>query len=161
MATSEIDDAHGLPRDIVSLTNELQQVLHDVGKLSISNGIQSKSAQRYACRVIQSVNREEEEAEGEKRKTGTGTIKKLVLSHKRSKQSDPRLAWFMLHKIYCMYIYIKNKEEINAAMLITSRSTQVWNYGKIGLDPDGRWNKFICTYKIFQGEIIWKLQTGE
>ena len=32
VSTSEIDSAHGLPRYIFSLTNELQQVLHDVGK---------------------------------------------------------------------------------------------------------------------------------
>ena len=53
---------------IVSLTNELQQVIHDVGKQSIVNGIQYKSAQRYSFRVIQSVNIEEEEAEGQKKK---------------------------------------------------------------------------------------------
>ena len=40
--------AHGLPRDIVSLTNELQQLIHDVGKQNIDNGIQPRSEQRYA-----------------------------------------------------------------------------------------------------------------
>ena len=60
MAKSEIDGAHGLPRDIASLTNELQQVLHGVGKQSIGNVIQPKSAQRYARRLIQLVNIEEE-----------------------------------------------------------------------------------------------------
>ena len=37
VATSEIDGAHGLPRDIETFTNELQQVLHDVGKIIIGN----------------------------------------------------------------------------------------------------------------------------
>ena len=46
-ATSKLDGARGIPRDIASLTNELQQVLHDLGKRSIGNGIQPKSAQRY------------------------------------------------------------------------------------------------------------------
>ena len=55
MATSEIKGAHGLPRDIVRFTNEVQQVLHDVGKQSISNGIKPKSSQRYAHRVINSI----------------------------------------------------------------------------------------------------------
>ena len=41
------------------------------------------------------------------------------LSHNRAKQSDPRIAWFMFHKIYCMYSDIKNKEEINAYVVIT------------------------------------------
>ena len=58
MATPEIDGSRGLPRDIVRLTNELEQVLRDVGKQSISNVIQAKSAQRYTCVVIQRVSRE-------------------------------------------------------------------------------------------------------
>ena len=49
-------------------------------------------------------------------------IKVLVLRHKRSKKSNQRLAWLIFHKIYCMYIDISNKEEINAAMLLTSMS---------------------------------------
>ena len=62
VVTSEIDGAHGLPRDTVSFTNEIQQVLHDVGKWSIGNGIQPKSANRYSRRFIQHVNIEEEVA---------------------------------------------------------------------------------------------------
>ena len=98
---------------------------------------------------------------------------------------------------------INNKEETNAAFLITSmsdhedinkvgetivnshenhhnkypfqvqmivppdlhqiqpRATQVWNCDEIGLDPNGKWCKVVCTYKYFQGEIMWKVQTGE
>ena len=52
MKTSEIKVLHGLPRDIANFTNELQQVLHDVGKKRIGNGIKPQSAQRYSCRVI-------------------------------------------------------------------------------------------------------------
>ena len=58
VATWEIDGAHGLPRDVVRLTNDLQQGIHKVGKQSISNGIKAKSAQRYAHWVIQHVNKE-------------------------------------------------------------------------------------------------------
>ena len=49
-------------------------------------------------------------------------IKVLVLIYKRENQSDPRLAWFIFHKIYLMYSDIKNKEEQNTAMLLTSMS---------------------------------------
>ena len=49
-------------------------------------------------------------------------IKVLGLGHKRAKKSDLRIAWFMLHKIYCMYIDIKKKEEINYSMVLTSMS---------------------------------------
>ena len=58
MRISEIDGAHGFPRDIVILTDELQQVLHDISKRSIVNLFQPKLAQRYDRRFIHSVNRE-------------------------------------------------------------------------------------------------------
>ena len=47
-------------------------------------------------------------------------IKVSGLSHKREKQSYPRLDWFMFHKTYHMYGNTKNKEQRNYAMLITS-----------------------------------------
>ena len=122
MATSEIDGAHGLPRDIQTSTDELQQVIHGVGGQIISNGIKPESAQRYACILIQRVNRNEEGAEGKTQRMRTGKINVSVLSHKRAKQSDPGLAWFMFHKIYLMYSDINNKEEINANMILTSIS---------------------------------------
>ena len=46
-------------------------------------------------------------------------IKVFWLFHKREKQSDPRLAWFMFHKIYHRYSDINNKEERNSGMLLT------------------------------------------
>ena len=63
MATSEIDGAYGLPIYIETCTNKIQQVLHDAGQLITSNAIKPQPAQRYVCRVIQSVNRKEEETE--------------------------------------------------------------------------------------------------
>ena len=103
MAKSEIYGTHGLPRDVMSLNNKIQQVLHDVGKRRFCNGIQHKYSQRYARRVIERVNKEEEQ----KRKTRTGMIKVLVLSHNREKQIDPRIAWFMFQNIYLVYCNIK------------------------------------------------------
>ena len=41
------------------------------------------------------------------------------------------------------------------------RATQVRNYDEIKFDPNIRWIKVICTYKLFQGELMWKVQTGE
>ena len=68
------------------------------------------------------MNINEEGEEGWKQRTRTGMLKVSGLSHKREKQSDPRLTWFMFHKIYCMYSDINNKEERNADMIITSMS---------------------------------------
>ena len=72
--------------------------------------------------MVGRVNKEEDNSEGQKRKTTTGIIKVLGLSHKRANQCDPRLAWDMFHNIYHMYSDINNKEEINAAFLLTSMS---------------------------------------
>ena len=44
---------------------------------------------------------------------------------------------------------------------IQPRVTQVWSFDDIGFDPNGRCNKFICNYKLFQAEKMWKVQTGE
>ena len=44
---------------------------------------------------------------------------------------------------------------------IQLRSTQVQNCDQFGFDTNGRWNKVIYTYKLFQGERIWKVKTGE
>ena len=116
--TSEIDGAHGLPRYIHTFTNKLQQVLRDVGRWIIGNYIKPSSAQSYAHGLIQCVNRNEEGAEGQKRRTRTGMVKFLGIINKRENKGDPSLAWFMFHKIYCMYSDIKNKEEINSYMLL-------------------------------------------
>ena len=60
--------------------------------------------------------------EGQKRKTRTGIITVSGFIDNRSNQCDPRLAWEMFHNIYHMYSDIKNKEEINVALLLTSMS---------------------------------------
>ena len=38
---------------------------------------------------------------------------------------------------------------------------QVWkcDHDEVGFDPKGRWSKVIHTYKFFQGEQMWRLQT--
>ena len=44
---------------------------------------------------------------------------------------------------------------------IQPRATQLWNCDEIGLDPNGKWHKVVCTYKFFRREIMWKVKTGE
>ena len=66
MATSEIYGPHGIPRDIHTFTEYLQQVLHDGGGRIIGNIIKPSSAQRYDRISIQRVNINEEGAEGQK-----------------------------------------------------------------------------------------------
>ena len=43
---------------------------------------------------------------------------------------------------------------------IQPRYTQVWNCDIIVFNNNGRCNKVICTYKFYQGELMWKVQSG-
>ena len=97
-------------------------MIHGVGRRDAKKIIKTHSALRYTCRVIERVNKEEENAEGQKRKMMSGTIKVSGLGHKRENQSDTKLAWEIFHKIYHMYSDIKNKDETNAALLLTIMS---------------------------------------
>ena len=97
--TTEIEGAHGLPRDTSAISDKLQQVLHGVVRQDVTKTITPDSALRYSRRVIVRVNKEEENAEGQKRKTRTRIIKFSGLSHKREKKCNPRLAWEMFHRI--------------------------------------------------------------
>ena len=52
METTEIEGAHGLPRGTNAISDELQQVLHGVGRRDANKTITPESALRYARRVI-------------------------------------------------------------------------------------------------------------
>ena len=92
VATTEIQGSYGLPRDTNTISNELQQVIHGVGCQDVNNIIKTRSALRYVPRVIAHVNKEEKNAEGQKRNKTTLTMKVSGLSHRRAKQCDPRIA---------------------------------------------------------------------
>ena len=72
MATSEIDGAYGIPRDIHTFTDNIQQVLHDIGGQLIVNDIKPSSSQRYAHISIQRLKINEETEEGQEQTTITG-----------------------------------------------------------------------------------------
>ena len=93
VATIEIEVAHGLARDTNTIYDELQQVIHGVGPWYSKKTIKTYTALRYVHWLIVRANKEEENAEGKKRKTMTGKIKVYGLIQKRKKQSDPNFAW--------------------------------------------------------------------
>lgn len=41
------------------------------------------------------------------------------------------------------------------------RANQVWNCDEISLDPNGKWNKIVCTFKWCNLVKVWKSQEGE
>ena len=71
MATTEIEGAHGHTMNTSIISNEIQQVLHGVGRQDVTKTITPDSALRYARRVIARVNKEEDNEEGQKRKMRT------------------------------------------------------------------------------------------
>ena len=51
--TAEMEGTYGLPRCTISLTNDVQQVIHCVGKIDIVYDINSNSTMKYSRRVIE------------------------------------------------------------------------------------------------------------
>ena len=41
---------------------------------------------------------------------------------------------------------------------IQPRTTQLWRCDDTGFDPNGKWNKAVRNYKLFQREIMWKVK---
>ena len=56
MATSDMEGVYGIPRDTISIKNELQQVLHLVGKIRIIDEIKQNPTYKYSRRVVVLVN---------------------------------------------------------------------------------------------------------
>jgi hypothetical protein len=44
---------------------------------------------------------------------------------------------------------------------IQPRADQNWSVDEIGIDPNGKWSRIVCTYKWCVAEKIWKTQRGE
>ena len=59
VAKIETKGARGLPRDTTNISDEIKQVIHDVGRRDANKTITPSSALRYAHRVIELVNKEE------------------------------------------------------------------------------------------------------
>ena len=52
MSPAEMEDVYGIPRDTISIKNELQQVLHLLGKIRIFDDIQQNSTYKYSRSVV-------------------------------------------------------------------------------------------------------------
>ena len=55
-ARTEMDGVYGIRRDTISINNDLQKVLHLVGKISIVDEIKQNSTYKYSREVIFWVN---------------------------------------------------------------------------------------------------------
>ena len=85
---AELKGAHSLPSNRKIVGEKLHDVLQKIGK---REDVPTKTKLAYARRVIRHVNENEPKQVGQKKRSSTGEIKVRGLSHKRAKQSDPRL----------------------------------------------------------------------
>ena len=61
------------------------------------------ASSQYTRSVIKQINKREDGRDNQRKKIRTGLVKVSSISNIRSRQSDPRLAWLMFHKIAQMY----------------------------------------------------------
>ena len=87
--------------------------------------ITPKSSSKYTCSVIKKVNGTEDGHDKQKKKSITGLAKDSIISSNRARQSDPRLAWIMIHKIAQMYSDIQEQESEEATELIINLHTNL------------------------------------
>ena len=64
------------------------------------------------------MNNREDGHDYQRKKSRTGLVKVSSISNNRSRQSDPRLAWLMFHKIAQIYRDIRQQESEEATELI-------------------------------------------
>ena len=124
VAKAELEAVHGFPVNRRELGHRLNNL---VGDLCSANNkqrpdMQDKSKKQFARRVVRRVNMLEPGMEGQKKKSKTGEIKVAGLSHKRAKQSDPRLAWIMFHKICRMCRDVRTMEQQHREALAKKRT---------------------------------------
>ena len=41
------------------------------------------------------------------------------------------------------------------------RCDQIWNCDEVGINPNGKWHKIVCTYKWCKTTKVWRTQDGE
>ena len=109
VAKSEIEGAHGFPVCHLELGQRLNKVIISMGARKYDTKQNSKL--KLAKRVLKRVNTVEPEMENQQKRNKTGEMKVAGLSHKWAKQSDPRLAWIMFHKICQMCRDVRKNEQ--------------------------------------------------
>ena len=99
VAAAEIEDSHGLPIDVNTLGGKLQLVIRAVNARQSTKVIIPNASSHYTRSVIKRVNKRENGQDNQRKKSRTGLVKVSSISNNRSRQSDSRISWLMVHKI--------------------------------------------------------------
>ena len=108
VAKAELEGVHGFPVAHKELGHRLNDLIMELGVRKTDIG--DKSKLQLAKRVISRINCLEPISGEQVKWSRTGEIKVSGLSHKRAKQSDPRLAWLMFRKICEMCRDVRTRE---------------------------------------------------
>ena len=104
--------------DVNTLRGELQLVIRAVDARQSTKINTPKASSQYTRLVIKRVNNHECGHDNQRNERITGLVKVSSIRNTRSRQSDPRLAWLMFHKIDQMYRDIMEQESEEATELI-------------------------------------------
>ena len=114
VALAEIEGAQGLPIDVNTLGVEMELFIKSINALQSTKDITPKALSQYTRSFIKRVNNIEDGQNNQRKKSRTGLVKVSIISNNRTRQSDPRLAWLMFHKISQMYRDIREQESEEA-----------------------------------------------
>ena len=109
VASAEIEGAHGLHIDDNTLGGRLQLVIRAMNAQQSTKVITPKASSQYTRLVIKRVNNIGDGHDNQSKKSRTGLLKVSSISNNRSRQSDPRLACLIFHKIAQMYRDIREQ----------------------------------------------------
>ena len=118
VASTNKEVLHGFPIDVNTLGVKLQLVIIAVNARQSTKVITHKESSQYTRLVIKRVKNIEDGHDNQRKKSRTVLVNVSSISNIRPKQSDPRLAWMMFHKIAQMYRYIKEQENDEATEMI-------------------------------------------
>ena len=93
-------------------------VIRAVNARQSTKVITPKASYQYTRLFIKRVINIEDGHDNQSKKSRTGLVKVSSISNNRARQSDPRLAWLMFHKIAQMYRDIREQESEEATELI-------------------------------------------
>ena len=107
---AEIEGVHGFPIDVNTLGVKLQLVIKAANARQSTKYITPKASYQYTRLVIKRVKNIEDGRDMQRKKSRTVLVKVSSISNNRARQSDPRLAWLIFHKIAQMYRDIREQE---------------------------------------------------
>ena len=93
-------------------------VIKTVNARQSTKYITPKASSQYNLSVIKQVKNIEYSHDNQRKNSRTGLVKVSRISNNRARQSDPRLAWLMFHKIAQINRDIREQESEEATELI-------------------------------------------